>query len=129
MFEFVCSSAVFFGGSFFCFPLCVPSLSLHLKPARVSRTCKFVDCVGDFLFFHFLSTQNDARTDLVQDQLQIVCAKKRARIFTLTNSAHLSVWLFPCRQRVLVVMRSMFSVLWVWRERRPSMWELWKLEV
>ena len=54
---------------------------------------------------------------------------KRARIFTLTTSAHFSVWFFPGRHRVLAVMRSVFSVLWVWRERRPSLWELWKLEI
>ena len=34
----------------------------------------WVGCVGDFQFFIFLSTQNDARTDLVQDQQQIGCA-------------------------------------------------------
>ena len=32
--------------------------------------------MGNFQFFIFLSTQNDARTDLVQDQQQIGCAKK-----------------------------------------------------
>ena len=44
-----------------------------------------------FQFSSFLSTQNDVRKDLVQDQQQIGCAKKSARIFTLTTFAHLFV--------------------------------------
>ena len=55
------------------FHLCCITANLHacLGPAFL------LGFVG--VFFHFskcLSTQNDARTDLVQDQLQIGCAKK-----------------------------------------------------
>ena len=53
-------------------PCCFTS-NLHacLGPAIL------VDCVGDFQFFFiFLSTQNDACTDLVQDQQEIGCARK-----------------------------------------------------
>ena len=66
----LCARVCLFLGSFGGFSFlsshvcCVPSLSHHLKPARVSRTCNFVG----FVF--------DLRTDMVQDQQQIGCAKK-----------------------------------------------------
>ena len=85
----------------------------------------FVAFVGEFSGFHivFQLKMMRARTWFKISSRSVVPKKEHA-FFTLTTSAHLSVWLFPSRHRVLAVMRSVFSVQRVWRERRPSLWTL-----
>ena len=73
--------------SIFNLPLCVPSLWLHLKPARVSRTCNFGWLLWVIFNFSFFSQLRMMRA---QTWFKISSRSVVPRIFTLTTSAHLS---------------------------------------
>ena len=126
--EFVCSNAVLETPFFFELPMCIPSLSNHLNLQVCLDSAIFVGFVCDFQFFRISQLRMmHARTWFKISSRSVV--PKKCRHLHLDRFCTLVCWLFQCRYRVLAAMRSVFSVLWVWRERRPSLWELWKLEI